>query len=177
MRGGCLSLAVSPPSPPASHHRPPNNPEQQASPSAPGSCLTAKPVKPARSWRSMGASSKFFKSLISGKRSVNAGQPPSGAPGAVPAAQPAQIVSPSAPVEQKPLPEPESTVVSEKAASEKAPSERSHPSEKDSDVAVSLTLTAHFSFFILPLLCTHKFHSDHLTLQCCIPPLVKPRFS
>jgi hypothetical protein len=75
------------------------------------------------------------------------------------------------------LPEPESTVAPEKAASEKTPSERSHLSEKDSDVAVSLTLTAHFSFFILPLLYTLKFHSDYSTLQCCLPPLLKPRIS
>lgn len=118
MRRGCLSLAVSRPGPELTRECPYDV-------TARSSCLQATIAKSGRSWRSMGASSKFFKSLISGKR---------GGTIVVSPAPPGKALS----TDSKGF----STVGSEKAVSENAPSERSHQSEKDDIVAaVSLSLS------------------------------------
>jgi hypothetical protein len=76
----------------------------------------------------MGASSKFFKSLISGKSRGGGGGGGGGV--VVPSSVPTQALSDTAKAP--------STAGSEKAVSEKAPSERSHQSEKDDVVLVSI---------------------------------------
>lgn len=116
MRGGCLSVAYARPGPEISRERP-------AEVTARSSCLQATVAKSGRSWRSMGASSKFFKSLISGKRGGGGGV----------------VVAPPAPTKAlSDTTKATSTAGSEKAVSEKAPSERSHQSEKDDVVLVSM---------------------------------------
>ncbi|KAG0555752.1 hypothetical protein M758_11G000700 [Ceratodon purpureus] len=110
MRGGCLSLAHASPGPEIRRESPDEV-------TARSSCLQATIAKSGRSWRSMGASSKFFKSLISGKRGGGGG---------------GVIVAPSVPTKALPdTTKAPSTAGSEKAVSEKAPSELSHQSEKD----------------------------------------------
>ena len=83
----------------------------------------------------MGASSKFFKSLISGKRGGGGG---------------GVIVAPSVPTKALPdTTKAPSTAGSEKAVSEKAPSELSHQSEKDDVVLVSIIFRCSGTFLLL----------------------------